>query len=211
MAMTYTNRLIRFNNLKLAFSILLCLSFLAPAQAQTNTSISAQEKIKVSGVKFKDRIKLGDANLRLNGAGLRTKFFIDLYISALYLQETSHDATAIINADQIMLIQIHVISNLITSENLSKGTAEGFSKSTNNHTKPIQKQIDEFLDAFKEPVTIGDIFEFVYQPGIGITILKNRKVAKRISSDLAFKRALFGIWLSERPAQHALKMSMLGK
>jgi len=209
--MIYINGFIRANNLQRFFSVLLCLSFLTPAQAQTTASISAQEKIKVSGVKFKDSIKLGDANLILNGAGLRSKFFIDLYISALYLQETSHDATAIINADQVMLIQIHVISNLITSENLSKGTAEGFSKSTNNHTKPIQTQIDEFLEAFKEPVTIGDIFEFVYQPGIGITILKNRKVAKRINSGLDFKRALFGIWLSDQPAQHSLKTSMLGK
>jgi len=213
--MTYINGFIRLHNPQRAFSILLsillCLSFLAPAQAQTSASISALEKIKVSGVKFKDSIKLGGANLILNGVGLRSKFFIDLYISALYLQETSHDAAAIINADQVMLIQIHVISNLITSENLSKGTAEGFSKSTNNHTKPIQKQINEFLDAFKEPVTIGDIFEFVYQPGIGVTILKNRKVAKRITSGLAFKRALFGIWLSDKPAQHSLKTSMLGK
>jgi len=214
-AMTYINEFIRLNNPQRTFrtllSILLYLSFLAPVHAQTNASISAQEKIKVSGVKFKDSIKLGDANLQLNGVGLRTKFFIDLYISALYLQETSHNATAIINADQVMMIQIHVISNLITSENLSRGTAEGFSKSTNNSTKPIQKQIDEFLDAFKEPVTIGDIFEFVYQPSIGITILKNRKVAKRIDSGLDFKQALFGIWLSDRPAQHSLKTSMLGQ
>ena len=178
--MTYKNGFILPSNrqrvFSALFSIFICLSFFAPIQAQTDTSISAKEKIKVSGVKFKDSIKLGDASLQLNGVGLRTKFFLDLYISALYLQETSHDAAAIINADEVMLIQIHVISNLITSENLSKGTAEGFSKSTNNHTKPIQKQIDEFLDAFNEPVTIGDIFEFVYQPDIGITIIKNRKV-----------------------------------
>ncbi|MFT5717096.1 MAG: hypothetical protein ACJAWS_001964 [Oleiphilaceae bacterium] len=215
MAMIDINEFIHINKsqraLRCLLSTLLCLSFFAPAEAQTNTSISAQEKIKVSGVKFKNNITLGDANLRLNGVGLRTKFFIDLYISALYLQEKSHDAAEIINADQIMLIQIHVISNLITSENLTKGTAEGFSKSTNNHTKLIQKQINEFLGAFNEPVKIGDIFEFVYQPNIGITILKNRKVAKRIDSDLAFKKALFGIWLSDKPAQHSLKTSMLGK
>jgi hypothetical protein len=191
--------------------LLLCFACSPPVQAQTDTSISAQEKIKVSGVKFKDSIKLAGKDLHLNGAGLRTKFFIDLYISALYLQETSHNATEIINSDQVMLIQIHVISNLITNENLSQGTVEGFSKSTNNNTAAIQTQIDAFLDAFKEPVTIGDIFEFVYQPNIGITILKNRKIVKRITSDLTFKRALFGIWLSEKPAQHSLKTSMLGK
>ena len=136
------------------FSMALLLPLQASAQLQSDESISAQEKIKVSGVKFKDNIKLGDNNLVFNGAGLRTKFFIDLYISALYLKDKSQDAAAIINADQLMLIQIHVISNLITSENLSKGTAEGFSKSTNNNTKSIQSQIDEFLEAFKEPLSL---------------------------------------------------------
>ncbi|MFT7374155.1 MAG: hypothetical protein ACI9T9_002860 [Oleiphilaceae bacterium] len=213
-SMTNISGFMRANCLLRAFraplSILICLLCLVPAQAQTNASISAQEKIKVSGVKFKESLKLGDADLLLNGAGLRTKFFIDLYISALYLPEKSHDAAAIINADQLMLIQIHVISNLITSENLSRGTAEGFTKSTKNNTKAIQAQIDEFLDAFKAPVTIGDIFEIVYQPGIGVTVLKNRKLAKRIDSGIVFKRALFGIWLSDQPAQQSLKASMLG-
>ena len=203
-----TNTQPLFNTL---FSLLLCLSFAAPSLAQTAASIAAQEKIKVAGVKFKDTMTLGGKSLQFNGAGLRTKFFLDLYISALYLQEKSQNAAEIINADELMLIQIHVISNLITSENLSKGTAEGFSKSTNNNTKAIQTQIDAFLAAFKEPIKIGDIFEFVYQPGIGVTILKNRKVAKRIHSDLAFKRALFGIWLSDKPAQQALKLGMLGQ
>lgn len=200
----------KFNFTQL-FCVLFCWLAITSVQAQTNESTAAQEKIKVSGVKFKDHIKLAGADLKLNGSGLRTKFFIDLYIAALYLKEKSHNATEIINADQEMMIQIHVISNLITSENLSKGTAEGFSKSTNNNTDTIQPHIDAFLEAFKEPIKIGDIFEFVYQPNIGITLLKNRKITKRIASGLDFKRALFGIWLADRPAQKSLKASMLGK
>ena len=166
---------------------------------------------KVNNIELKESIKLGKANLLLNGAGLRSKFFIDLYIGALYLSDKTQDAQAIINSDELMLIQIHVISNLITSENLSRGTAEGFSKSTNNNTAAIQNQIDDFLDAFKETVTIGDIFEIVYQPDIGVTVVKNRHITKRMSASLAFKKALFGIWLSDKPAQDSLKSSMLGK
>jgi len=166
---------------------------------------------RIAGVNLKESIKLGKTNFILNGAGQRSKLFIDLYIAALYLPHKSQNAQGIIDSNQEMFIQIHVISNLITSENLSRGTAEGFSKSTRNNTEAIQTQIDEFLSAFSEPVEIGDIFEIVYQPESGVTVVKNRHITKRIPVSLEFKRALFGIWLSDNPAQSSLKNSMLGK
>ena len=179
-------------------STLFCLT--APVQASN-----------IGGVELKESIKLGEENLFLNGAGQRTKLFIDLYIAALYLTDKTKDAQAIIQADEVMLLQIHVISDLINSENLSRGTMEGFNKSTSNNTAAIQGQINEFLKAFKEPIKIGDTFEIVYQPGKGITVVKNRHIIKRLPENLVFKRALFGIWLSDKPAQVSLKNNLLGK
>lgn len=178
------------------------LFFCLPSQAQSS---------KIGGIELKESIKLGKNTLQLNGAGQRTKLFIDLYIAALYLSNKSQDAQTIINADEPMLIQIHVISNLITSENLTRGTMEGFSKATNNKTEAIQAQINDFLDAFKETIKIGDMFEIVYLPNKGVTVIKNRHIVKTLAVDLTFKRALFGIWLSDKPAQQSLKDKLLGK
>lgn len=175
-------------------------------------SLSTHAQItNIGGIKLKETIKLGKNNLQLNGAGQRSKLFIDLYIAALYLSNKSQDAQAIISADEPMLIQIHVVSNLITSENLTRGTMEGFSKATDNKTEAIQTQIDDFLDAFKETIKIGDMFEIVYLPNKGVTVIKNRHIVKILAVDLDFKRALFGIWLSDKPAQKSLKDKMLGK
>ena len=175
-------------------------------------SLSTHAQItNIGGIKLKETIKLGKNNLQLNGAGQRSKLFIDLYIAALYLSNKSQDAQAIISADEPMLIQIHVVSNLITSENLTRGTMEGFSKATDNKTEAIQTQIDDFLDAFKETIKIGDMFEIVYLPNKGVTVIKNRHIVKILAVNLDFKRALFGIWLSDKPAQKSLKDKMLGK
>lgn len=167
--------------------------------------------VTIEGIKLKDSLKLGDAELHLNGAGMRSKFFIDFYIAALYLNEKTEDAQKIIESDETMVLQIHVISKLITSENLSRGTSEGFTKSTNGNTSAIQSEIDEFLGAFKDTIKVGDVFEIVYLPGQGVTVIKNRHITKRMSVSMEFKRALFGIWLSDKPAQASLKMSLLGK
>ena len=110
-----------------------------------------------------------------------------------------------------MMLQINVISKLISSENLTRGTREGFDKSTNGKTQRIQSEIDSFLDAFKEPIKIGDVFEIVYMPDKGLAVIKNRHIEKKMPVTMEFKRALFGIWLSEKPAQDSLKKNLLGK
>lgn len=166
--------------------------------------------VSVDGIKLKDTIKLGESQLHLNGAGKRSKFFIDFYIAALYVCDKTEDALKIIEADELMMLQIHVISKLISSENLTKGTREGFTKSTNGNTQPIQSEIDDFLNAFKEPIKIGDVFEIVYHPEKGLVVIKNRHIAKQMPVTLEFKRALFGIWLSDKPAQASLKKNLLG-
>ncbi len=167
--------------------------------------------VNISGVELKESIKLGGHQLHLNGAGQRSKYFFDLYVAALYLKSKSTDASAIINANETMMIQLHVISDLITSENLRLGTKEGFDKSTHNHSEDIQEQIDGFLLAFIEPIKMHDVFEIVYTPEKGVAVIKNRKLVKQLPENMAFKRALFGIWLSDVPAQASLKKRLLGK
>jgi len=94
---------------------------------------------------------------------------------------------------------------------MTEATLEGFENATHGETAPLQAEIDQLLSAFGVPIEKGDIFEFVYAPGTGIQIIKNGNVAQTISSDNAFKRAFFGIWISDKPAQKSLKYEMLGQ
>ena len=55
----------------------------------------------------------------------------------------------------------------------------------------------------------GDIFDFIYIPNAGITVLKNEEQINSILG-LEFKKAFFGVWLSDNPVQENLKKAMLG-
>ncbi len=68
--------------------------------------VSAME---IGGVQMPDTLKLDGENLVLNGAGLRTKFFFKIYAGGLYLPRPSADATAVIGADEPMLVRMHFI------------------------------------------------------------------------------------------------------
>ena len=149
--------------------------------------------------------------LALNGAGIREKWFMDLYVGALYLKSNNADAEAILSSQDAMAIRLHIISGMITSEKMTKATVEGFENATQGNTQPLEKEITLFLDTFKQPIKEGDVFDFVFEPNSGIKIYKNQTLAQTINSGIEFKKALFGIWLSKKPAQKSLKNDMLGK
>ena len=180
-------------------SLLLTVALTTPAAALT-----------VEGVDVPDTYSAMDTELKLNGPGTRSKWFMDLYIGGLYVPETIDDGQAIINADEPQAITLHIISGMITSDKMKSATMEGFENTTGGDLAAIKDDVDAFLDVFSEEIKDGDVFDLVYLPGEGVRVLKNGKERATIG-DLEFKKALFGIWLSDEPAQEDLKEKMLGQ
>ena len=161
---------------------------------------------KISDVQIPDTLQNG---LVLNGAGVRSKWFLDLYIGGLYLKNKSSNALHVIDSDEAMAITLHITSSMISSQKMQEATIEGFENSTKKNIEPIKTQIDKFIAVFKEEIKDGDIYEFIYAPKTGVKIYKNSKFITAIKG-LEFKKALFGIWLCDKPAQESLKKKMLG-
>ena len=184
------------------YQYLLCalaLTFALPAFSQT----------KLEGVTLEDHLHIQGQHLNLNGAGVRTKLFFDLYVGSLYLESKETSSSKIAAADAPMLIQLDIVSSMITSDNMEDAVVEGFEKATNKNTAPIQKEIDLLIATFKDKINVGDNFQFLYIPGKGTQIIKNGKTYQTISS-LQFKKALYNIWLGTSPADKGLKKDMLG-
>ena len=171
---------------------------------------SAAYSLDIGGISMPDTLQAKDTELQLNGAGIRDKWLLDLYVGGLYLPAKQRDADAILKSAEPMAIRLHIISGMITSEKMTKATVEGFENSTHGNTEPLQTEIDKFLATFAEPIKEGDVFDFIYQPGEGLKIIKNGTEAQTIDGGETFKAALFGIWISDKPAQKSLKKDMLG-
>ena len=165
---------------------------------------------EIGGINMPESLEAGQAKLMLNGAGVREKFFIDLYVGGLYLKEKNQDAKAIMDADEHMAIRLHIISSRITSKKMEKATREGFENATGGNTEAIKVQIEEFISVFKEEIKEGDIYDLIYVPGKGVEVSKNNK-SRSIIRGFPFKKAMFGIWISDKPAQKNLKKAMLGE
>lgn len=171
------------------------------------TSASAKQ---YAGKNIEDTLSYNGKTMQLNGFGLRKKSFISLYVGSLYLTTKSNDAEKIMVDDSSpMAIRLSIKSSFVNEEKMKAATLAGFEKSTGGNTGAIQPQIDALIATYNLGMEVGDVYDLVNMPGSGVHVLRNGEKITMIPS-LAFKKALFGIWLSKQPIQQNLKRHMLG-
>ena len=149
--------------------------------------------------------------LMLNGKGMRKVAMLSMYEGGLYLTANSSDGNAIAAADQPMSIRLDIVSGMITSEKMESALNEGLENSTGGNIAPIQAHVDAFMAVFQEKIEKGDVFDIAYLPGKGMDIYKNGTFKATIDGGMEFKKAIFGIWLGDKPADNNLKKGMLGQ
>ncbi len=175
------------------------IAFILPINAQ----------VTLNKVTLPATMSVGQADLTLNGGGIRKKLIFKLYTAGLYVPTKTKDGNAVINSKEASAIRLAITSSMINSDNMSEAILEGFEKSTNNNLAPIQAKIDELLNTFtKESIDVGNVFDITYVPGEGVKTYKDGNLKSTIEGE-AFKKALFGIWLSDNPVDANLKKGLL--
>lgn len=163
----------------------------------------------IAGIQIADTIELENQPLQLNGAGVRSKFFMDLYIGSLYVPSQLSSTDAVLQAP-VAVIRLNITSDMITADKMRDAITEGFELATADNTADIQAQIDTFMGLFSEEIKLGDEFTFATSKVQGVTAFKNGKKQATIEGEI-FRQALLKIWLGDEPAQKSLKEAMLGK
>ena len=165
---------------------------------------------EIAGIELPNSVQIESDQAKLNGAGIREKFWIDLYASGLYLREKSNDADQVMTGKTPMGIKIHIVSKLISSDKMKSAVEEGFQSSTNEQTGPLRDKIDKFISFFEDEIVENDVFDIFYHPDFGVKVFKNDQLQGTIQG-ASFKQALFGIWFCDDPADDDLKNAMLSK
>lgn len=175
----------------------------------------AQDQFELDGVVIPRRIEVNNKKtLDLNGFGKRSKAWMDLYVQALYLSQLTQDPKAILDSETDMAVRLEVTSKLITSEKLSKALNKGIVKSYGEeNVAKIQKHLDDLERLLtSEKTNQKDVFVLSYNPlESSIWIYKNDQFRGKINGGSEFKKAFFGIWLSDNPVDKDLKNELLGK
>ena len=173
-----------------------------------SVSIQAAE---LSGVLIKDQVIAENGEtLLLNGAGLREKFWVDVYVGSLYLVTKSDNVAEILSAPHASRIQMDFVYKEVGKKKLLKTWKEGFEKNQSKEAiAALKDRIEQFYGYFDKNVVAKDQYILDYVPGKGTTVTKNNKVLGLIPGE-DFKNALMEIWLGNFPADKGLKKGMLG-
>jgi hypothetical protein len=191
---------------KFGFKALLAGAFLACAFAQ-----GAWASVEVGKVKFEDTAKVAGQDLKLNGAGMRTKFIIKVYAAGLYLPEKKSSVPDILKVEGPRRVTL-VMMRELTSDEFSKAFMSGL----NDNLAPSEaakyaSQISKFGEMFGQIQGLkkGDVLHLDWT-GSGTQCELNGKNVGSLVPDLGFYNAVLRIWLGDKPVDRSLKPALLG-
>ncbi|QSX36125.1 chalcone isomerase family protein [Shewanella sedimentimangrovi] len=190
--------------MKFCFAILLALGLSASLPTQASSA-----PYEIAGISIPTELTQQGIPLQLNGAGVRSKFFMDLYVGGLYLPNKA-DTAANALQQPVAAVSLHIISGLITADKMRAAISEGFNEATAGNTEAIQADITRFMGLFEEEIKEGDQFLLYASKETGVSAFKNGQLQDTITGE-AFRQALLNIWLGDAPAQGSLKKAMLGR
>ena len=165
---------------------------------------------EVAGVKLDDKIRVGGSELVLNGAGVRSKLFIKVYVGALYVGQKSTAPAAIYDSTAPRRMALRMLRD-VDAESLHSALDDGLKA---NHTPEelagIKAASDQLASIMKgigkarEGDTIA--IDFLAE---GVAVSLNGESRGKVATP-ALAKALLKVWLGEKPADAALKKSLLG-
>jgi hypothetical protein len=181
----------------------ICMFFLLMVAVQ---SIDARE---IAGVDVPETAAITNKVLVLNGAGIRKKLFIKVYVAGLYLTVKRTTASEILADPGAKRIVMSFLYKEVSAERLVEGWNVGFAdNNTTEELKGLQDRIDQF-NALFSTVRKGDTIQLDYMPNEGTQVWINDTMKGTVPGE-DFYRALLKIWLGTEPADAGLKDAMLG-
>lgn len=167
------------------------------------------EAKEISGVVIPEVVTMENGSaLHLNGAGIRSKLFFDIYIAQLYLQNPGNDAGTVIADEGSKRVVMHFLYDEVGRDKLVDGWNDGFEGNcTAEQLATLKERIAQF-NALFETVKSGDTITFDYTPGQG-TVVEVSGEQKGIIDGKDFNDALLAIWLGKDPVSSSLRKDLL--
>lgn len=167
----------------------------------------------VQAREFKDinvpeEVALAGKDISLNGVGMRTKFFFDIYVGALYLESAVKTREDVLSQKGPKRVFMHFVYDEVASEKLVAGWNDGFEGNlSDEQLRALAERIKAF-NAMFDTAHAGDEVMLDYLPEQGTRVTIKGEV-KGVIKGKDFNDALLNIWLGDQPADDDLKEAML--
>jgi hypothetical protein len=172
----------------------------------------AAQAIEVAGLKFDDTVKVAGKDLKVNGAGVRTRIVIKVYALVLYLPEKKDTAAGVLESPGPRRFSLGLLRE-VTGEELGQAFMSGITANTDKAERSkFVNQLAQFGEAFVNipQAKKGDVINVDWVPDTGTVMTFNGKPIGEPLKDIAFYNAVLKIWLGDKPVDSSLKPQLLG-
>ena len=160
----------------------------------------------VDGVRIPDTVTVGDKTLKLNGAGVRKKMIVRVYVLGLYLENPSKDAAAIIASNETKSMRLRMM-RAVEGPKISGAIVEGFENNSASQMASLRERLNKLAKMLPD-VKEGDEIALTWVPDQG-TVVNVRGTNTGTIGGRDFADALFSVWLGANPVQDDLKAALL--
>lgn len=173
------------------------------------TPLAADDHVReVRGVELPLQVSVGDQALQLNGAGVRSRFFVRVYVGALYTTASVTDANEAITMDAPRRIHLTMLRD-VGRDTMVDALEDGLENAmTSEQRAEYADEIETFKSFFPGDFNEGYTGDIDVIPGEGLIVSMNGEELGRIESD-TFAQFVLAIWLGDDPADSSVKSGML--
>jgi hypothetical protein len=166
--------------------------------------------MKLGGITLPEQLEFGKTKMHLNGAGVRNKFFMDIYVLALYAEKSITNEKEAISGNTARALRLVITTPMANNQIVTESIEKGMRKSSGNKYELIKPFIGEIIRVFNEhPIRTRDYFDIVYIPGEGMSVYRNGKFASGPQPSDELRDTVFDNWLGSQAPSAQLKRKLL--
>jgi len=176
---------------------------IVPARAQVR---------EVEGFRFDSTLRLGGADLQLNGVGVRRRFFLPIYVAGLYVPQRSTDPEVLLNQRGPRRMSMRFVRDVeagLFMNSLEVGMRKHYSA----------EQLAAWQDQWRTLTSVignivlarrADHVTWDFTPDTGARVMQNSVPILPTMRGEDFYNAVLRVWLGPQPADAELKKGLLG-
>jgi len=164
--------------------------------------------LDVAGVNVSQNVVSNQKTLSLNGAGIRKKFFIKVYVGSLYTERKVTTPAQLLADPGEKLVRMNFVYKKVDKGDIVKAFAEGLEN--NSPAVARSAEAKAFLSWFTADFVAGDTVDISLAPDGTVAASHNGKALGTVRSPALVQGVLL-IWFGDKPADAGLKKGMLGQ
>ena len=167
--------------------------------------------MRIGGVDLPEKINLNKVDLKLNGAAIRTKFFIHTYVIALYAAKRITDEKTAIESDIERSLRMQISTPLATSKVVSENIQSGMKDGLGSLYYKQEDLIEDLRRVIEESgVQYKDFIDIYYTAKGELKLYKNGKEIYSNKDGKLFAQTIFSMYVGKRPKDPKIKKALLG-